>query len=407
MQVRNKSPRTIKGGVNAVDGFTAAGLSAGIKENGSPDLALIYSEMPCTVAAVFTRNRFQAPPLLLDKRHLRGRQGRAIIANSGNANALTGERGVQDAEAMAETTAQTLGIPTRSVYVASTGVISEFLPTQKIVRAIPRLASSLSDKGSGAAAEAIMTTDTFPKEFALIGKVGQDNIRVGGIAKGSGMIHPNMATMLAFLATDATIDPGLLQEGLRQAVDRSFHRITVDGETSTNDMVLLFANGTKGKRIRTKGRAFGQFIAILEKGCLSLAKMIVKDGEGATKFIEINVVGAPSDQAARRIAMTIARSSLVKTAFYGEDANWGRIMAAIGNASVPVPPEKIDLAFGPTLLLRGGTSLGKAAEAKTAVLLQKREIRLTLSLHSGVGRSTVWTSDLSLDYVKINALYRT
>ncbi|MFQ5950221.1 MAG: bifunctional glutamate N-acetyltransferase/amino-acid acetyltransferase ArgJ, partial [Nitrospiria bacterium] len=378
-----------------------------IKKNGRPDLALIYSEIPCTVAAVFTRNRFQAPPLLLDKRHLRGRQGQAIIANSGNANAFTGERGFQDAEAMAETTARRLGIPTRSVYVASTGVISEFLPTKKILRAIPRLASSLSDKGSGAAAEAIMTTDTFPKEFALTGKVGQDNIRVGGIAKGSGMIHPNMATMLAFLATDAKIDSDLLQEGLRQAVDRSFHRITVDGETSTNDMVLLFANGTKGERIRSKGQAFGQFIAVLEAACLSLAKMIVKDGEGATKFIEIDVVGAPSNQAARRIAMTIARSSLVKTAFFGEDANWGRIVAAIGNAGVAVYPDRIDLAFGRTPLVRGGTYLGKAAEAKIAAILKKREIRLTLSLNSGKGASTVWTSDLSLEYVKINALYRT
>lgn len=407
MQTRNKSPRTIKGGVTAVSGFTATGLSAGIKKNGRRDLALIVSETECTVAAVFTRNRFPAPPLLLDKKHLRSRLGRAIVANSGNANAFTGKRGYQDAEAMAEATAQTLGISAELVYVASTGVISEFLPAKKILQAIPRLVSSLSDEGSKAAAEAIMTTDTFPKEIAFSAEVGRHTIRVGGIAKGSGMIHPNMATMLAFLTTDVRIDPDLLQEALRQAVDHSFHRITVDGDTSTNDMVLLFANGTKGEKITSKGRAFRQFVALLEKASLSLAKMIVKDGEGATKLIEINVSGARSHQTAHQIAMTIARSSLVKTAFFGEDANWGRIVAAIGNAGVPIRPEKIDLRFGRTPLVRSGTYLGKAAESKISVYLKKPEISLTLSLNSGKGTSTVWTSDLSLDYVKINALYRT
>lgn len=407
MQTKNTSPKIVKGGLTAVGGFTAAGLSAGIKNNGRTDLALIVSETDCTVAGVFTRNRFPAPPLLLDKKHLRSRLGRAIVVNSGNANAFTGKRGYQDAIAMAEVTAQALGIPAKLVYVASTGVISEFLPIKKILQAVPKLTPSLSKQGSKAAAEAIMTTDTFPKEIAYSAKVGGHMVRVGGIAKGSGMIHPNMATMLAFLTTDVKMSPDLLQEALREAVDHSFHRITIDGDTSTNDMVLLFANGTRGKAITSKGPAFRQFVSLLETSALSLAKMIVKDGEGATKFIEINVAGARSDQTAHKIAMTIARSSLVKTAFYGEDANWGRIVAAIGNAGIPIHPEKIDLSFGRTPLVEKGTYLGKKAEAKISAYLKKPEISLLLSLNSGTGTSTVWTSDLSLDYVKINALYRT
>ncbi|HIE66119.1 MAG: bifunctional glutamate N-acetyltransferase/amino-acid acetyltransferase ArgJ [Nitrospira sp.] len=407
MKKQESPPRRLKGGLTAVRGFTAAGLSAGIKKNGRTDLALIVSKTDCSVAGVFTRNCFPAPPLLLDKKHLRNRRGRAIVINSGNANAFTGKRGYQDAEAMAEATAQTLGIPSEWVYVASTGVIGEFLPVKRILQGIPRLALSLSDQGSKAAAEAILTTDTFPKEIAFSAKVGGQTIRVGGIAKGSGMIHPNMATMLAFLTTDVRINPDLLQEALHQAVEHSFHRITVDGDTSTNDMVLLFANETKGEKIRSKGRAFRQFVSLLETTSLALAKMIVRDGEGATKLIEIQVLGARSNPAAHQIAMTIARSSLVKTAFYGEDANWGRIVAAIGNAGIPIRPEKIDLSFGRTPLVKKGIYLGESAESKISNDLKKREICLTVSLNSGKGNASVWTADLSLDYIKINALYRT
>jgi glutamate N-acetyltransferase/amino-acid N-acetyltransferase len=396
----------IEGGITAVDGFMAAGTFAGIKKVEKSDLALIFSESVCNAAGVFTQNRFQAAPLLLDRKHLRKKKGRAILANSGNANAFTGARGDRDAEAMAEAAACVLGVPIESVYVASTGVIGEFLPIEKIIGAVPRLASQLSRGGGRAAAEAIMTTDTFPKEVAFVGQVGREEVRVGGIAKGSGMIHPNMATMLAFLATDAAIEPGLLQEALRQAVDRSFNCITVDGDTSTNDMVLCFASGRHGKEIRSKGVAYNQFAALLEGACLSLAKMIVRDGEGATKMIEIKIAGARSDSDARRIAESIARSSLVKTAFFGEDANWGRIVAAIGNAGVPVRPERIDLSFGPVALVRKGAYQGKEAESKVAALLKQREIDLAIDLHSGKGQATFWTSDLSLDYVKINAAYR-
>lgn len=396
----------IEGGVTAVDGFTASGIFAGIKKVERPDLALIFCETACNVAGVFTRNRFPAAPLLLDRKHLRKKKGQAIIANSGNANAFTGERGERDAEAMAEAAARVLGVPIESVYVASTGVIGEFLPIDKITGAVPRLASQLSRSGGRAAAEAIMTTDTFLKEVAFVGKVGREEVRVGGIAKGSGMIHPNMATMLGFLATDAAMEPRLLQEALRQAVNRSFNCITVDGDTSTNDMVLCFANGRRGKEIRSRGAAYNQFAALLEAACLSLAKMIVRDGEGATKMIEIRVTGARSDSAARRIAESIACSSLVKTAFFGQDANWGRIVAAIGNAGVPVDPEQIDLTFGSVMLVRKGVYQGKDAESKVAALLKQREIALTVHLHSGRGQAAFWTSDLSLDYVKINAAYR-
>lgn len=396
----------IKGGITAVEGFSAAGISAGIKKNGRPDLALIFSETPCVAAGVFTKNKFPAPPLILDRSHLRRHQGQAIVANSGNANAFTGDRGYQDAEAMAEVTAERLGISKNLVYVASTGVIGEFLPIDKIKESIPALAAQRSREGGRAAAEAIMTTDTFPKEAAFEGTVAKGEVRVGGIAKGSGMIHPNMATMLAFLATDAAIAPRLLQEGLREAVDQSFNRITVDGETSTNDMVLCFASGRRGRPIQTKGKAYQEFVALLEAATLSLAKMIVKDGEGATKLIEIKVTGAPDDRSAHRIAESIARSSLVKTAFFGEDANWGRIVAAVGNAGVRVDPNKVDLAFGPIPLLLKGVYQGKALESEVTALLKKPEIEVNLELHSGKGRAVVWTSDLSLDYIKINASYR-
>ncbi len=398
--------KQIDGGITAVEGFAAAGIFAGIKKVEKPDLALIFSDTVCTVAGVFTQNRFPAPPLLLNQKHLRKRKGQAIIANSGNANAFTGKQGYRDAEAMAEAAARALTIPIESVYVASTGVIGEFLPIEKITGAVPRLASQRSQSGSRAAAEAIMTTDTFLKEVAFVGPMGRQEVKVGGIAKGSGMIHPNMATMLAFLSTDAAIQPRLLQDALRQAVDRSFNCITVDGDTSTNDMVLCFANGRRGREIRSKGPSYHQFSALLEAACLALAKMIVWDGEGATKRVEINITGAQSDRAARRIAESIARSNLVKTAFFGQDANWGRIVAAIGNAGVPVDPERMDLSFGPVLLVGKGAYQGKEAESKVAALLRQREIDLRVHLYSGRGKATFWTSDLSLDYVKINAAYR-
>jgi len=406
LEEQDKSIISRDGGITSVAGFQAAGLSAGIKKGGALDLALIFADTPCTVAALFTKNQFCAAPLLLNKKHLKEGEGQAIIVNSGNANAFTGKQGMCDAEAMARATGKQLGLPMESVYVASTGVIGEKLPVSRILNSIPALSTALSEGGSQAAASAIMTTDTFSKEVAWEGPVGDVHIRIGGIAKGSGMVHPDMATMLAFLSTDVNMEATLLQDALREAVDYSFHCITIDGDTSTSDMVLLFSNGKKGAPIQAKDRRYKQFLALLKVACLSLAKMLVRDGEGATKLVCIQVQGAKNHTEAHKIASSIARSLLVKTALFGEDANWGRIVAAIGNAGVPVLEEEIDLAFGNIPLLSGGVYLGKDAEAQVSAYLKKQELELSLSLHSGEGSANVWTSDLSYDYVKINASYR-
>lgn len=396
----------ISGGIMAVDGIRASGITAGIKKNNRPDLALIYADTPATTAGVFTKNRCPASSIPFNKRLLRSRRGQAIIINSGNANAATGIRGMEDTKTMAEVTATCLGIPQSLVYVASTGVIGEFLPIEKIKNAIPRLVDSLSKPNPHHAAEAIITTDTFVKEVALAGMVGQAQVKIGGMAKGSGMIHPNMATMLSFLTTDVAMAPALLQQALREATDRTFNCITVDGETSTNDLSLLFATNRMKNPISKPGKAYQQFVALLEAACLKLALDIVKDGEGATKLIEVRVLGASDSLSARKIALSIARSSLVKTAFFGEDANWGRIIAAIGNAGVKIDPGKIDLSFGKTALLIKGVHQGKETEGFATAVLKNREITLSVDLHIGKESTTVWTSDLSLDYVKINASYR-
>ncbi len=394
-------------GITEVSGFTAEGISAGIKKNGRPDLALIYSTTPCAVAGVFTKNNCPASSIVFNKKQLRGKQGQAIIVNSGNANAATGVRGMDDTKTMAKVTAQTLGIPEKLVYVASTGVIGEPLPIEKITNAIPALTRSLSANGGHSASEAIITTDTFTKEIALSGQVGSKKVCIGGMAKGSGMIHPNMATMLAFLTTDVAIDPDLLQQALREASDNTFNCTTVDGETSTNDLVILLANGRAGGTpIRKKDTAYRQFATLLEGACLSLAKMIIKDGEGATKFIEVRIHGAKSKKSARDIAFSIAKSSLVKTAFFGQDANWGRIVAAVGNTQEKIDLAKLDIIFGKTLLLKGGVYQGKAVESRVSAYLKEKELCLTVDLHSGTESASVFTSDLSYDYIKINAAYR-
>ncbi len=403
------SIREIKGGVTVVEGITASGCFAGIKKNGRPDLALIFSRIPCTVAAVFTKNRCPAASIIFDKNHLRtqhGEGGQAIIANSGNANAATGEQGRIDTHKMAEAVAHVLGISKNAVYVASTGVIGKVLPIENIQKAIPQLAVSLSKSGGRLAAEAIMTTDLVVKEAAFVGPVGNATVRIGGMTKGSGMIHPNMATMLAFLTTDAAITPSLLQESLREVTDRTFNCTTVDGETSTNDLVILFANGRAGSPIRTKGAAYRQFVDLLYQTCLKLAKQIVKDGEGATKLIEVNVLGAPSNKLARQIAFSVGRSNLVKTAFFGQDANWGRVVAAIGNGGAKIDFDRLDIRFGKTLLLHQGVYQGEKAEASVSAYLKKPELILSIDLHGGPGSATVFTSDLSIDYIKINADYR-
>lgn len=399
--------RILRGDITSVKGFFASGVSCGIKKDSKLDLALIFSEKVSAAAGLFTNNRFIAPPLILTRKNLRKGMGQAIIVNSGNANAASGARGYNDAIEMAAITARELGIDSGLVSVASTGVIGEPLPMEKIRSGIPIAVKGLERKGGEDAARAIMTTDTFFKEAVVKGLIGGREVTVGGIAKGSGMIHPNMATMLAFIATDASISSALLKNSLRKAADLSFNMITVDGETSTNDMVLCLANGMSGaKEIKGGSKELNEFQALLEYVCLSLAKMIVRDGEGATKFVTITVENAGSFKDARRVAMSIARSLLVKTAFFGEDANWGRFMAAIGNSGAKVKEERIDIYYNGVQIVDSGTGTGRRADTMVSKILSKKEFSVRVDLKNGNEKATVWTTDLSYDYVKINASYR-
>ncbi|MDX1764504.1 MAG: bifunctional glutamate N-acetyltransferase/amino-acid acetyltransferase ArgJ [bacterium] len=398
--------KSIRGGVAAAQGFRATGTACGIKKTGKPDLALIASDTPAAAAAVFTTNRVVAAPIVWTRQVLRRPELRAVIVNSGNANACTGDQGLLDARRVAEVTACALGTKANHIAVSSTGVIGQPLPTERILQAVPALARRLSRAGSSQAALAILTTDTCPKSRAVELTTGGKRVRVGGIAKGSGMIHPDMATMLAFITTDAAVSPSLLKKALKEAVDLSFHRITVDGDTSTNDMVLMMANGASAASISEKNRISSRFQDALNAVCLDLAQAIVMDGEGATKFVTIRVVNGRDEKTALAIAKKIAQSSLVKTALFGEDANWGRILSAAGNAGVPIRPEWVDIYFDRVQLVKEGIVRGGDQEKRATKILQKRTLTITVDLNLGSASSEVYTSDLSIDYVKINADYR-
>ncbi|NOY53131.1 MAG: bifunctional glutamate N-acetyltransferase/amino-acid acetyltransferase ArgJ [Deltaproteobacteria bacterium] len=398
--------RSITGGVTAPAGFQAAGLACGIKKDNTPDLALLFSDRDAAAAGVFTRNRVVAAPVVWTRKILRKEKLRAVIVNSGNANACTGRRGKDDTTAMAAETARCFNLCAQDIAVASTGVIGQPLPMEKILPAIPLVAAKLSGRGNAQAARAILTTDTFPKSKAVEIREKTGRFRIGGIAKGSGMIHPDMATMLAFFTTDAAIAPALLKKALRTAVDRSFHRITVDGDTSTNDTVLILANGASGIRIEEGELISSGFQKALNGICLELAQEIVKDGEGATKFITLRVIHGRKTQECLKIAKAIATSSLVKTALFGEDANWGRILSSAGTAGVPFRPESVDIYFGDIQIVKGGCPSGAAEEKEAARLLKKRKIQITVDLNLGTAETEVYTSDLSYDYVRINAEYR-
>lgn len=386
-------------------GFLSSGISAGIKKNGLKDLGLIYSTIPATVAGVFTNNRIQAAPVRLCRQRLSGGKGQAIIVNSGNANCCTGDKGIKDADAMSEATARALGISPDLVYVASTGVIGEPLPLKSIEAAIPSLVKNLSPNGFKDLSMAILTTDTIPKMILKTGSADGKPYTLIGAAKGSGMIAPDMATMLSFILTDVQADAGWLQTCLNRAVDRSFNRITIDGDTSTNDTVLLMANSLSGVVLDSieKQTSFSRYFDEL---LCDLAKLIVKDAEGATKLVDIVVQGALTDKAAYRIAKTVASSSLVKTAIFGEDANWGRIMAALGRAGIAVDPERIDIYFDEVQMVQGGMGCGKETETAVMKVLQKPGFAIRITIGAGPGWASVITCDLSIDYVKINADYR-
>jgi glutamate N-acetyltransferase / amino-acid N-acetyltransferase len=403
------------GEITGPKGFMASGITCGIKQSGRKDMALIVSEIPASIAAVFTTNKMAAPPVVLSKSHASNGVASAIIINSGNANACTGKQGMDDAQAMARLTAETLGVNTEDVIVASTGIIGVPLPMKTIKLGIEEAAKALSfDSMAGLdAAEAILTTDTFKKEAGIEVHYSDENegfiadrgiIKIGGMAKGSGMIEPNMATMLAFITTDAEIEPKLLDKMLKRAVAVSFNSITVDGDTSTNDMVAIMANGASGFTVSEENSSF--FQQALNTICIELAQLIVKDGEGATKLIEIEVMGARSNSEAKQVAKSIANSNLVKTAFFGQDANWGRVVCAAGYSSAEVHQSKIDVFYGDQKLVENGCPIGYDNE-KVDAILKEKEIKVLVDLKLGSGNARVWTCDFSYDYVKINAEYHT
>lgn len=394
-------------GVTAPIGFQAAGVHCGIKKSELLDLALCVSEVSGPIAGVFTKNRVAAAPVILDRHHLRAHQGRAIIVNSGNANACTGGQGLIAAQAMAAVVARRLAIPVEQVFVGSTGVIGRALPVDRITRAVPILISCLSVEGGDQAAQAILTTDLRPKTVAVKATIGGRLITIGGMAKGSGMIHPNMATMLAYLTTDAAITPSALQRALKSATDRSFNCITVDGDTSTNDTVLCLANGlAKNRTIQMGTRSYGIFERGLTEAAQALALMICRDGEGVTKVVKILVQGATTTTAAKRVAATVATSNLFKTALFGEDANWGRVMAAIGRSGVAINSDKVEVRFDNIVMVRRGMGTGLDVEKQIAKVFKRKEFTVAIDLAQGSACAHMWTTDLSYDYVRINASYR-
>jgi glutamate N-acetyltransferase / amino-acid N-acetyltransferase len=394
-------------GITAPLGFRAAGLHCGIKKAGVLDLALVVSDRSGPIGGVFTTNRVVAAPVALDRLHLRHGVGRAILINSGNANACTGRPGMAAAQRTAAVVARTLGIPIHEVFIGSTGVIGRPLPVDRIIKAVPALVERVSSLGGLSAARAILTTDLKPKAIARRARINGRTVIIGGMAKGSGMIHPALATMLGYLTTDAAITRTALQRALTQAVDDSFNCISVDGDTSTNDTVLCLANGLAGNRPITEGTsAFRQFVRLLTEACQPLALAICRDGEGVTKVVKIEVEGAGTTLQARQVANTIGTSNLVKTALFGEDANWGRVMAAIGRAGVTMDPAKINVSFGGVPMVRNGVGLGPAAERRIAKVFHRKEFTIQVKLGQGRHRSHLWTTDLSYDYVRINASYR-
>lgn len=391
-----------------VPGFLLSGIRCGIKKKaGAKDLALIYSEVPASTAAVFTKNSVKAAPVLIDMERIKSGKGRAVIVNSGNANACTGDDGLKKAREMSKSVAKALKIKEDMVYVSSTGVIGEPLPVDRITSAVPALVKGLKANGWKEAEEAIMTTDAFSKISGVRVDIGGKTVTLMGIAKGAGMIHPNMATMLCYIATDCAIPPGILDKALRKAADLSFNSITVDGDTSTNDTVLILANGAaKNRPLTSRSKEMDKFQNALNYVTRELAKMVVRDGEGATKVIEINITGATSVTAAKKAANAIGRSNLVKTAFFGMDPNWGRIAAAVGYSGVRVLPEKMDIYFNNVQVVKNGLCAGGDWETRAREAMKGSEVKVTVNLNLAKGEATVWASDLTYDYVKINASYR-
>jgi glutamate N-acetyltransferase / amino-acid N-acetyltransferase len=409
--------QVIPGGVTAPKGFKAGGIAAGLKPSGSPDLALIVSDVDAIAAGVFTTSQVKAACVDYCRQRLQARPtARAILCNAGQANAATGEQGWADAVESAQLAGQALGVSPESVLVASTGVIGQRIKMEQLRSGIPKLVETLSDDGSDAAANAIVTTDLVTKSIALELMLDGRPVRIGGICKGSGMIHPNMATMLAFVTCDAAISPHLWQDMVSRAADKSFNQITVDGDTSTNDSLIALANGeSRTAAITEPGAEADKLEAALTEVCMHLAKAIARDGEGATCLIEVRVSGAADDASARQIARTVAGSSLFKSAVFGRDPNWGRIAAAAGRAGVPFEQDNLRVQLGEFLLMEHGQPLpfDRAAasaymkQAATGAYLKEDTVLVAIDIGNGSGSGMAWGCDLSYDYVKINAEYTT
>ena len=403
--------KLIDGGVCAALGFTANGVHCGIRKNHSKkDLSLIFSEVPASAAAVYTTNLVKGAPLVVTKKHLQNGTAQAVICNSGNANTCNAN-GIEIAEEMSALAAKALNISADDIVVASTGVIGQPLSIGPIAEGLPALAAGLSREGGKAAAEGIMTTDTVMKEVAVEFTLGGKTCRMGGIAKGSGMIHPNMATMLVFLTTDASITPDMLQKALSGDIANTFNMVSIDGDTSTNDMVTVLANGMAGNEIVcAEGEDFTTFMTALNTVTVALCRKIAGDGEGATKLLECKVSGAADLATAKTVAKSVICSSLLKAAMFGADANWGRVLCAIGYSGARVDVNKVDVSFrsaaGTILVCKDGAGVDFSEEVAKKILLEK-EIEILVGLNSGDVNSTAWGCDLTYDYVKINGDYRT
>ncbi|SEU14504.1 bifunctional glutamate N-acetyltransferase/amino-acid acetyltransferase ArgJ [Paenibacillus sp. NFR01] len=398
------------GSITTPKGFKAGGLHCGLKKTTRNDLAAIVCEVPATAAAVYTTNIFQAAPLKVTRESLVNGTLQAIVVNSGNANACTGEQGEIDAYAMRTATARALGVKEQDVAVASTGVIGELLKMDKVLGGITELPERMNAGASGAEefSQAILTTDLVKKECCVAVQVGGITVTVAGAAKGSGMIHPNMATMLGFMTTDAAIDGEDLLGLLRAATNVTFNMITVDGDTSTNDMLVTLASGLAGnEKLNRQHPDWEAFAAAFTHVCQSLAKAIARDGEGATKLVEVQISGAVHDEAAAAIAKTVVGSSLVKSAIFGADANWGRIIAAVGRAGVPVSPDNVNIWLGEIEVLRNSRPVPFDEEQALHYLQKTDTVTITVALSDGEGKATAWGCDLTYDYVRINAAYRT
>lgn len=401
------SEKNAAAGVTFPKGFKAAGVKAGIKKSGNLDLALIYTEKEAAVAGVFTKNAVAAAPVIVSREVVKGGKAHAIVANAGCANACTGETGLANARKMAALAAVEVGCASDEVLVGSTGIIGVNLPMDKLEAGIKAAAAELSEDGSKNAGNAIITTDTYSKACSCEVEIGGQAVRFGAIAKGSGMIQPNMATMLCYITTDANISSQLMQKALSEIVEVSFNMISVDGDMSTNDTVLVLANGASGAAEITDGSPeYDKFYATLKEICQELSKRIAADGEGATKFLTINVSGTKTFEDAKTVAMSIAKSPLVKTAFFGEDPNWGRVICAVGYAGIPMVPEKTVIKFGGVPVYANGLG-AEFNEDDIHKVMAEHDIVIDVEMGMGDAKATVWSCDFSYEYVKINGEYHT